>query len=54
VEVLRLDRAEFSALTETAPELKEYMQVTRRAHTLQSFLYEFSNSGDCRLSRFEE
>jgi len=45
VEVLRLDRAEFLALTETAPELKEYMQVTRRAHTLQSFLYEFSNFG---------
>src|SRR2546421_11832412 len=45
VEVLRLDRAEFLALTETAPELKEHMQVTRRAHTLQSFLYEFSNFG---------
>src|SRR5213083_1672827 len=45
VEVLRLDRAEFLALTETAPEFKEYMQVTRRAHTLQSFLYEFSNFG---------
>src|SRR5437763_921552 len=44
-EVLRLDRAEFLALTETAPEFKEYMQVTRRAHTLQSFLYEFSNFG---------
>ncbi|TMP90595.1 MAG: cyclic nucleotide-binding domain-containing protein, partial [Verrucomicrobia bacterium] len=45
VEVLRLDRAEFLALTETAPEFKEYMQVTRRARTLQSFLYEFSNFG---------
>src|SRR5438105_3655657 len=45
VEVLRLDRGEFLALTETAPELKEHMQVTRRAHTLQSFLYEFSNFG---------
>src|SRR6266403_4535638 len=45
VEVLRLDRADFLALTETAPELKEHMQVTRRAHTLQSFLYEFSNFG---------
>src|SRR6476660_5287764 len=45
VEVLRLDRAQFLALTETTPELKEYMQVTRRAHTLQSFLYEFSNFG---------
>src|SRR5438874_3434546 len=45
VEVLRLDRAEFLALTEKAPELKEYMQVTRRARTLQSFLYEFSNFG---------
>src|SRR5437868_11097631 len=45
VEVLRLDRAEFLALTETAPEFKEYMQVTRRAHTLKSFLYEFSNYG---------
>ena len=45
VEVLRLDRAQFLALTETAPEFKEYMQVTRRARTLQSFLYEFSNFG---------
>ena len=45
VEVLRLDRAEFLALTETVPELQEYMQVTRRARTLQSFLYEFSNFG---------
>src|SRR5216110_1669498 len=45
VEVLRLDRADFLSLTETAPELKEYMQVTRRARTLQSFLYEFSNFG---------
>src|SRR5213082_409865 len=45
VEVLRLDRAEFLALTETAPEFIEYMQVTRRARTLQSFLYEFSNFG---------
>src|SRR6267154_5851494 len=45
VEVLRLDRAEFLALTETAPELKEHMEVTRRARTLQSFLYEFSNFG---------
>src|SRR6184192_4084273 len=45
VEVLRLDRADFLALTEKAPELKEHMQVTRRAHTLQSFLYEFSNFG---------
>src|SRR5438874_1766503 len=45
VEVLRLDRAEFLALTEAVPELREYMQVTRRARTLQSFLYEFSNFG---------
>src|SRR5437764_1050709 len=45
VEVLRLDRGEFLALTETAPEFKEYIQVTRRARTLQSFLYEFSNFG---------
>src|SRR5436305_13453447 len=45
VEVLRLDRAEFLALTETAPEFKEDMQVTRRARTLQNFLYEFSNFG---------
>src|SRR5436305_8003000 len=43
VEVLRLDRAEFLALIEAVPELREYMQVTRRARTLQSFLYEFSN-----------
>jgi HlyB family type I secretion system ABC transporter len=45
VEVLRLDRVEFLALTEAVPELREYMQVTRRARTLQSFLYEFSNFG---------
>jgi HlyB family type I secretion system ABC transporter len=45
VEVLRLNRAEFLALIETVPELKEYMQVTRRLRTLQSFLYEFSNFG---------
>src|SRR5207302_650092 len=45
VEVLRLDRADFLALTEKAPELKDHMQMTRRAHTLQSFLYEFSNFG---------
>ena len=51
VEVLRLDRAEFLALTETAPELREYMQVTRRARTLQSFLYEFSNFGRLPTSR---
>jgi len=45
VEVLRLNRAEFLALIENVPELKEYMQVTRRLRTLQSFLYEFSNFG---------
>ena len=49
MEVLRLDRAQFLALTETAPELKEYMQVTRRARTLQSFLTNLVISGDCRL-----
>src|SRR5437660_258440 len=53
VEVLRLDRAEFQALTETAPELKEHMQVTRRARTLQSFLYEFSKLLEERLAQYK-
>jgi ATP-binding cassette subfamily B protein len=44
-EVLRLDRADFLALTESAPELKQYVQMTRRARALQGFLYEFSNFG---------
>jgi len=45
VEVLRLDRSDFLALAENVPELKQHVQMTRRAHTLQGFLYEFSNFG---------
>ncbi|MBV9008621.1 MAG: peptidase domain-containing ABC transporter [Verrucomicrobia bacterium] len=44
-EVLRLDRDDFLALTESVPELKKYVQMTRRARALQGFLYEFSNFG---------
>jgi HlyB family type I secretion system ABC transporter len=45
VEVLRLDRADFLALAKSVPELEQHVQLTRRARTLQSFLYEFSNFG---------
>src|SRR5207248_1755707 len=45
VEVLRLDRSDFLALAENVPELRQHVQMTRRAHTLQGFLYEFSNFG---------
>ncbi|MEP7071263.1 MAG: cyclic nucleotide-binding domain-containing protein [Verrucomicrobiota bacterium] len=48
VEALRLERADFLQLAESVPELKQYVQTTRRARSLQSFLYEFSNFG--RLS----
>ncbi len=44
-EVLRLDRADFLALAESVPELRENVQMTRRARALQGFLYEFSNFG---------
>ncbi len=45
VEVLRLGRADFLALAESNAELQQHMQTTRRARSLQGFLYEFSNFG---------
>lgn len=49
LEVMRLDRAEFLALVETHPELKDYLEQMVRWRTLHGFLYQFSNFG--RLPR---
>jgi len=45
VEALRLTRADFDTLITQYPELRGYLEATRRYHTLHSFLYEFSNFG---------
>src|SRR5687768_10114437 len=45
VEALRLSRSDFSALISEFPELRGYLEATRRYRTLHSFLYEFSNFG---------
>jgi HlyB family type I secretion system ABC transporter len=45
VEALRLNRADFLQLAEKTPELKHYIEITRRHRALHGFLYEFSNFG---------
>src|SRR5437660_7990383 len=45
VEVLRLDRDDFTELARRVPELKQYVETTGRDRALQSFLYQFSNFG---------
>ncbi len=45
VEALRLSRDDFTALITEFPELRGYLEATRRYRTLHSFLYEFSNFG---------
>ncbi len=45
VEALRLARDDFAKLIADFPELKGYLEATRRYRTLHSFLYEFSNFG---------
>jgi ATP-binding cassette subfamily B protein len=45
VDVLRIDRNDFLALVEQAPDLKHYVEMTGRSRALQSFLYQFSNFG---------
>ena len=45
VDVLRLDRDDFTELVRRVPDLKQYVETTGRDRALQSFLYQFSNFG---------
>jgi len=45
VEALRLNRVDFLQLAEKTPDLKHYIEITRRYRALHGFLYEFSNFG---------
>jgi HlyB family type I secretion system ABC transporter len=45
VDVLRIDRNDFLKLVEQVPDLRHYIEMTRRNRALQSFLYQFSNFG---------
>jgi len=45
VDVLRLDRDDFTELARRVPDLKQYVETTGRDRALQSFLYQFSNFG---------
>ena len=45
VEALRLNRVDFLQLAEKTPDLKHYIEITRRHRALHGFLYEFSNFG---------
>ena len=45
VDVLRLDRDDFTELVRRVPDLKQYVETTGRNRALQSFLYQFSNFG---------
>jgi ATP-binding cassette subfamily B protein len=45
VDVLRIDRNDFSALVSQAPELRHYIEMIGRNRAVQSFLYQFSNFG---------
>src|SRR5216117_1081285 len=45
VDVLRLDRDDFTELVHRVPDLKQYVETTGRDRALQSFLYQFSNFG---------
>ena len=45
VDVLRLDRDDFTELVRRVPDLKQYVETTGRDRVLQSFLYQFSNFG---------
>jgi ATP-binding cassette subfamily B protein len=45
VDLLRLDRDDFTELVHRVPDLKQYVETTGRDRALQSFLYQFSNFG---------
>src|SRR5437660_937286 len=45
VDVLRLDRDDFTELVRRVPDLKQYVETTGQDRALQSFLYQFSNFG---------
>jgi HlyB family type I secretion system ABC transporter len=45
VEVVRIDRNDFLELVQQVPELRHYIEMTRRNRAVQSFLYQFSNFG---------
>lgn len=53
VEVLRIDRADFLALTDECPEIRTALELTGRWRALHRFLYEFTNFGRLPASAME-
>jgi len=45
VDVIRLERKDFLALVQEAPEFRHYLELTNRWRAIHGFLYEFSNFG---------